>query len=59
MNVKLETLLGPGGELRLLGTGVVGELNTLVDRWEVDQRVEQTDPMEASFEHLFLINILR
>ena len=58
MDVQLESLLGPGGELVLLSIGIVGELNTLVNCWEVDQRVEKTDPMQTSFQHLFLIDIL-
>ena len=57
--MQFKALLGPGGQLRLLGAGIVGELDTLVDGWEVDQGVEKTDPMKASFKDLFLIYILR
>ena len=58
MDMQLQTLLGPGGELCLLGTGIVGELDTLVNCWEVDQGVEKTDPMKATFKYILLINIL-
>ena len=49
MDVKLEALLGSGGKLLLLGAGIVGELDTLVNGWEVDERVEEADPMQATF----------
>lgn len=58
MDVQLETLLGSGGELLLLGACVVRELDRLVDGWEMNQRVEKTNPMEASFQHFFLIDVL-
>ena len=59
MQVQLQTLLGSGGESSLLGSCVIRELNTLVDAGEVDQRVEEADPVEATCQDLFLVDILR
>ena len=33
---------------------ICGELDTFVYRWEVDERVEHTYPMETTSENLFL-----
>ena len=58
MDVELEALLGSGRKLLLLGAGVVGELDTLVNGWEVNERVKEADPMQATFEDFFLIDVL-
>ena len=42
----------------MLGGGVIRELDGLVDSGEVDQGVEEADPVEASLEHLFLVDVL-
>ena len=58
MDVELESLLGSGRKLLLLGAGIIGELDTLVNGWEVNERVEEADPMQATFEDFFLIDVL-
>ena len=58
VQMKLQALLGSGGKSCLLGGTVVWEFNTLVDTWEMDQRIEKADPVEASFKDLILIDIL-
>lgn len=55
---ELEALLSSGRELSRLSSGVVGELNALVSGWEMDQRVEESNPMEAAFQDGLLIYIL-
>jgi len=56
--MELQALLGSGGQSCLLGSTVVREFNALVDTWEMDQRIEKPDPVEASFKDLILIDIL-
>ena len=45
VQVQLKTLLSSGGEGSLLSSSIVGELDGLVDRWEVDQGVEEPNPV--------------
>lgn len=59
MQVQFETLLGSGGEGGLLSGTVIGELDALVDTWEMNQRIEKADPVQASLENFILVDILR
>jgi len=58
MEFELEALLSSGGELSRLSCGVVRKLNALVNGWEMDQRIEESNPMEAAFQDGVLIYIL-
>ena len=58
MEFELEALLSSGGELSRLSCGVVRKLNALVSGWEMDQRIEESNPMEAAFQDGVLIYIL-
>lgn len=58
VQVQLQTLLSSRRQLDLLGVSVIRELNTLVDGWEMNERVKQTNPMESASEHIFLIDVL-
>ena len=58
MQVQLEALLGSGGEGSLLGSSIVRELNWLVNGWEVDERVKEADPVEATYKYLTLVDVL-
>ena len=58
MQVQLKALLGSGGKGSLLGSSIVRELDWLVNGWEVDQRVKEADPVEATGKHLTLVDVL-
>jgi len=58
MEFELEALFSSGGELSRLSGGVVGKLDALVSGWEMDQRIEESDPMEAALQDGLLIYIL-
>ena len=58
MDMELKTFLSSGGKLLLLGAGIVGEFNTLVNGWEMNEWVKEADPMQATFKDFFLIDIL-
>lgn len=58
MEVQLKTFLSSGGKGGLLSGWIIREFDTLVNTWEVDQRIEKSNPMKASFQYFILINIL-
>jgi hypothetical protein len=58
MEMKFKTLLGSGWEGGLLSGTVIREFNTLVDTWEMNERVEKSYPVEASLKDFILVDIL-
>jgi len=48
MEMELKAFLGSSGKSFLLSVGVIRELDGFVDRWEVDEGREKTNPMEST-----------
>jgi hypothetical protein len=45
MKVQLKALLSSGRKSSLLSGAVIRELNTLVNTWEMNKRIEKANPM--------------
>lgn len=58
MKLELETLSGTGGKGRLVGGGVIRELDDLMSTGELYKRGERADELETTRLYVLGVNIL-
>ena len=59
MDIECESFFGSCAEGIKLGTSVIWKLDALVNWWEMDKGVEDTDPVQTPFQYIVSIYILR